>query len=266
MPHKESTEDWSSNVLVQQMTRWPTLILSPGAFVYHLTSKLNPSKWYMLYVVACSERKPAVNKPKRWKTFRNAFKIPQRHQKAPARSSKIIKRKTIMERLRLKRSNVPAPLQIRKEFNEQSLKHDRPLSDEIPQDTLAALEDVIPSRSLPATPLTRKRSDPTNLSSPESPVLTDPETPNSPAVMTVPVEVSPVNHAAEAETTFRKQQEASNKIEKFNERKFVWDEIREKLQSADVVGVSHDLVEEHQEWMIPSSGLEQLRAFLAVCD
>lgn len=236
------------------------------AFQYLLYIESSSLHISILYLVACSERKPAVNKPKRWKTFRNAFRIPQRHQKASARSSKITKRKTIMERLRLRRSNVPAPLQIGKEFNEQSLKHDRPLSDEIPQDVLTALEDVVPSRSLPATPLVRKRSDPTpHLSSPETP---DPETPNSPAcVMSVPVEVSypPVNNdAAEQDSTSGKHLGAPSEIERFNDRQFVWDEIREKLLSDDTV--ASEEYQENQEWMAPSSGLEQLRAFLAVCD
>lgn len=210
------------------------------------------------YFITCSEKKPIVNKPKRWKTFRNAFKIPQRHQKASAGSSKVTKRKTIMERFRLKRSNVPTPLQIRKE---QPLHYDRPLSDEIPKDTLVALEDVVPSCSLPATPLARKRSDPDNFSS----EFSDPETVSTPNVVTVPVEINYVVVKEDKELYYGEPelQEASSDVKRFQERQFVWDQIRENLESDEVI-CAHSVSD--QELANHLSGLEQLRAFLAICD
>lgn len=178
-----------------------------------------------------------------------------------------------MERFRLKRSNAPAPLQIRKEFNERPLHHDRPLSDEIPKDTLVALEDIVPSCSLPATLLAGKRSASTRSSSPESLMFSDPETaltPNSPANLPVEVNYVPVKEDEAANEELRygetKQQEVPSDIERFQERRFVWDQIRENLESDEVVCAHSVSCEEDQELMNHSTGLEQLRAFLAVCD
>lgn len=187
-----------------------------------------------------------------------------------------------MDRFKLRRSNAPPPLRI--STKEPPFPH-RPMSlvdDEIPRDTLAALEDVVPSRSLPATPLARKRTDPLLFSPPESPKFTDPETPlltpDSPATaVTIPVEINyvPVSGgAAEGNHDDEGQKEISSHyvpeaVVKFQERLFIWDQIRESLESDDC---PHDmsyydvLPKEDQEWMEHTSGVEQLRAFLAVCD
>jgi hypothetical protein len=167
-----------------------------------------------------------------------------------------------MEKFRLKRSNPPSPLQIRRGLQEQPQYPNRPLSDDIPKDMLAALDDIVPSRSLPATPLTKKRSDPTHFSSPESPVFTDPVTPDSPT-MAIPVEVNDVSASGVANDGRLEHINKQDESEKIKGRHFVWDKIRENLDSDEVYSQSY---EEEQEWMNHSSGLEQLRAFLAVCN
>lgn len=191
-----------------------------------------------------------------------------------------------MDRFKLRRSNAPPPLQI---STKEPPFHDRPLSlidDEIPRDTLAALEDVVPSQSLPATPLARKRLDPVHFSSPESADPETPLTPDSPTtVITIPVEINyiPVNggmpednhednirDSDSKEISAHVKQHVPEAIRKFRERQFVWDKIREYLE-AEEEACAHDLSydvlpKEDQEWMEHSSGMDQLRAFLAVCD
>lgn len=293
-------------------------------------------------VLTCSDQKAVSSKPKRWKTFRNAFKIPHHTQ----RRRNSTKRKTIMERLKLRKSNTPTALKIRTESSTEPQLHDRPLSmidDEIPKDTLEALLDVMPSRSLPASPLVKKRSDTVNFSPPESPLFIDPLLSLPPSLPTsVPVEVysftfpetdekadtstaividelstntneeatvstvmdqpstsadstatpaivideppTPNNDAEsdpvpkqesspEVITTSKdaKEIESSPKVtavKEIEEKVYIWDKIREILHESDQPSnISYDsLPKEEQVWMEHSSGLEQLRAFLDVCD
>ena len=218
------------------------------------------------------------SKPKRWKTFKNAFKIPHRHPKAPPSSalslgSKITKKKSIMDRFRLRRSNAPPPLQIRQE---DPPHHSRPLSlvddETIPPDTLAVLVDVVPSRSLPATPLSKRRH--VELSPPESPLSTAPEPDN---VVAVPIPVPtpmPSSETSKGNTEKRQSsppsETAANATQKFRDQS-LWDKIRDILESDDtaceITTSSYAQVpEQDQPWLRHSNALEQLRAFLSVCD
>lgn len=241
-----------------------------------------------------------------------------------------------MDRLKLRRSNAPVPLNIRNESDQHPTHlHDRPLSlidDQVPRDTLEALLDFVPSRSLPATPLAKKRLDVMQFSPPESPMFTGPESPGPESLMftgpespgpespgpgspgtespgtespgpeshgpessgpesllsspelptnsvTMPVGVpgedlgdvtvamsEPVgSHMPTVEHT------PSEEIKIFQERNFIWDKIHEVLEESDKVTSASDmsydsLPIQDQDWLNHSSGLEQLRAFLAVCD
>lgn len=193
------------------------------------------------------------------------------HSSSSATSSKVTKKKTIMDRFRLKKS-------IRREA---PTLHDRPLSDEIStQDTLAVLLNADPSRSLPATPLARKRAENIYFSPPESPV-TDPETPLSPDspanVVTVPVEVnsmrdetSDVTSPCSSSPSIGTKKDVEMDIKNFEEQHSMWDKIRKALESDEPVfahDLSYDILpKQDQEWMNESTGMEQLRAFLTVCD
>lgn len=210
-----------------------------------------------------------------------------------------------MNRLKLRR-NVPAPLTISKDSSGEPQFHNRPLSlhgDEIQKDTLEALLDVMPSRSLPATPLAKKRSDHINLSPPESPAFDKP--PSPPAIMTT-VPVVEINYHPPVESTdptvesgYEKplsntgsngvelpaQEQVSsvepeqtsaanlnNEVQKILTKEYTWDKVREVLQEADknhcALDISYDVLpkDDEQEWLQHLNGIEQLRAFLAVCD
>ena len=213
-----------------------------------------------------SEKKFSTAKPKRWKTFRNAFKRPQKTRGSTSTAhSKITKKKSIMDRFRLRKSSAHPPIQIGKEFDEGSSHQNRPLSlteDEFPKNTLAALVDIVPSRSLPATPLAKKRFISEESSPPESPTLADPGTPDSAAGVMVEVHVSP----RELRTS-----DGEELVPEVHETSFTWDIIRHSLESEEAVmsecAMSYDqLPEQSREWMKHSSALEQLRAFLAASD
>lgn len=252
-------------------------------------------------------------KPKRWNTFKNAFRIPQRQKAQNPSSSK--GRKSIIGRLKLRRHKVPAPLNLPKDSSREPQLHNRPLSlneDEIPTDTLEALLDVMPSRSLPATPLTKKRADHLNLSPPDSPIFDNPpSTPSTPpaSVTTVPAieihhsppvektiengfeepsasnnqeqpaiiivetpaaPVTPAASTVEPEQVSAAEMAISSEVQKILQQEYTWDRIREVLQEADNHGdnVSYDILpkQDDQEWLQHSNGVDQLRAFLAVCD
>ena len=242
----------------------------------------------------------------------------------------------------MRRSNAPVPLKIRNESDEQPTHlHDRPLSlvdDQVPRDTLEALLDFVPSHSLPATPLAKKRSDIMQLSPPESPMFTGPESPmftgpespvftgpkspvftgpespvftgpespvftdpeslgpespgpesplSSPELptssVTLPVDDDlpdenshdvtvvamdvPVGSHSKPVTTVQPSEE----IKRFQERNFVWDKIHEVLEESEKATSTSEksydsLPDQDQDWLTHSNGLEQLRAFLAVCD
>lgn len=223
-------------------------------------------------------------KPKRWKTFKNAFRRKSRSAAAGTKA-----RKSIMDRFRFRRHNAPPPLKMREQSssNEPQLAN-RPLSlneNEVPQDTLKALVDTLPSHSLPATPLTKKKLDQLSISPPESPTYNDPAVTPSPVdvgiIPTIEIGVKDPNvissdqpsldvhntTAKESVSTVKVEQSSSKEVEKLKQQEYIWDKIREVLQEADNDDMSYNtLPEENQEWMQHSSGIEQLRAFLAVCD
>lgn len=158
----------------------------------------------------------------------------------------------------------------------------------------------MPSRSLPATPLTKKRSEHLNLSPPETPIFDTP-TPSSPpasaTVIVVPqIEVNSLPPDDEINTEEKIPQE--NKVEAptievvrpdiatasadaaaevqelLQKRCTQWNKVQEVLQEADSnglpldEGMSYDVLpkQDDEVWMQHSSGIEQLRAFLSVCD
>ncbi len=209
-----------------------------------------------------------------------------------------------MERLRLRRT--PAPLKLAKESSEEPRLHHRPLSltdEQVPMDALEVLLDAMPSRSLPATPLAKKRSETVNYSPPVSPMFAEPTSPASNTV-SVPVEInsssgsldvknedamimnsneeSLVNvdtqHVEEptgtemdvpftgyivAKESQKDPDPSQESLSSFKE--LTWNEIREILKVSDQTQCNI-LPNEDQEWTKHSSGIEQLRAFLAVCD
>lgn len=185
---------------------------------------------------------------------------------------------------------MPAPLKSGEESSGEPRLHDRPLSltdEQMPKDSLEALLDALPSRSLPATPLAKKRSETVNYSPPVSPMFTEPTV--SPSSNIIPVEINfssdnldeianiadetIIKSHKESSTTSNKEvvsasQEDVDPQQIFLNRELAWDKIREVLQVSSLFSnESYDMLPvEDQEWMKSSSGLEQLRAFLAVCD
>ncbi len=108
-----------------------------------------------------SSKSKEATKPKRWRTFKNAFGK-NRHKKsqeniiAPTTPTK---KGTIFGRLKRKTSGAT----MRQVNTDTNLHSNRPLSlieDSMPMDHLEQLLDAQPSHSLPATPLARRRSNP----------------------------------------------------------------------------------------------------------
>lgn len=196
-----------------------------------------------------------------------------------------------MERFRLRRHNAPAPLKIRKDSNEEPPQlHSRPLSlidNEVPKDTLEVLLDAMPSRSLPATPLARKRSDHQQFYPPEPPISINVMSALTATVPVVEVNCSsPLEHpnitvedysshansnekhmeSGSTDITKEKFVAVSSEVKKVQEAKYIWDEIREILLSSEQSETQCALDNPPIEDLEHASGLEQLRAFLSVCD
>lgn len=204
-----------------------------------------------------------------------------------------------MERLRIRR---PAPLKVDKESTVEPRQQHRPLSltdEQVPMDALEVLLDAMPSMSLPATPLAKKRSETVNYSPPLSPMFAEPVASPTSIAVSMPILSSgdsldenimdsnddivesvkqdlPATPEIEASACSAKDvqggtdsdQGAVSYLKESQEIGSTWDKIREVLQVSDQTqsASSEMLQNEDQEWMEHSSGLEQLRAFLAVCD
>ncbi len=192
-----------------------------------------------------------------------------------------------MEKLRFRKAREPAHLRVKKESSEgPALHNNRPLSmieDETPNlDFLETLLDVAPCRSLPATPLARKRSDiyppGKDISFPsissvvdESVVSGDDVLHNLSDITTTSVES---NEQLNSDYPVNKLQHSDvNTVTEVNiatEKGSTWDEVREFLHqktSASTPSLPSDILSsDDQIWMKQSCGIEQLRVFLTVCD
>lgn len=175
-----------------------------------------------------------------------------------------------MDRLRIRRS--PASRTRGDSLPEQQMS-ERPQSlhnDEASQDALEVLLDDMPSVSLPATPLTKRREDPVNFSPPSSPHSVDVEMllgedTSSPRNSQLPTQKPVFTYETPASETLDSEENVGIALEKFKLQRFTWDEINEILESQSSE-TNHDVLPEEGIWTTKSSGIEQLRAFLEVCD
>ena len=251
-----------------------------GHVIYGLLFVLGSDIFDLLYF-----RVGAVTrtKPKRWKTFKKALRIPQRHQKDNPQTTK--GKKSIIGKLKLRKRAVPAASSVQKEPGEVHIAqtHDRPLSltqEDLPLDTVEVLLDAMPSQSLPATPLARKRSLEVNITPPDSPTFVDQSSfPSTPLEMEKEIieddiENEIIEHEAENVTGYAgiKAPILESESREILEKKYTWDMIRDVLQEADNSTVNVDVSctvivpEQNVEWMQLSTATEQLRVFLSVCD
>ena len=139
-----------------------------------------------------------VSKPKRWQTFKSAFGKNQRHHRksqdnllSPEASTTSSKGRTIFGRFKRKTSRPT----LRAVQTESNLHNDRPLSmleNSTVLENLGDLLDAKPCHSLPATPLTRRRSNPTLFSHAGGHVIIDP-------MMTLPANLPSLSISAPGE-------------------------------------------------------------------
>ena len=168
-------------------------------------------------------------------------------------------------------------MRVRKDSSEEPRFHNRPLSliDEqvpMPMDALEALLESQPSRSLPTTPLAKKRSENVNYCPPISPVFAEStESPTNNVLISVPAEI----HCSEDEkksvgapclTSASIHSEPRQEPVQLKKEISAWDQIRELLLKSDQTQPALSGNSEGQEWAKHSTGIEQLRAFLSVCD
>ena len=243
--------------------------------------------------------KPKQVKVKRWQSIKSTFSLqPRRHPQDPTtslgghekRAKKVDRNKSFMQRLKnfRHRSNQSSDDDLSPEHH-----HQRPKSMSSQTQLEPPLEHPPTPRSLPNTPIIKKR-DAHQTSPPASPLsvevfpisssteaLKSPShaSSTSPARSLSPeVETGKTSaiHQGESKTGSAEPEEplqleakgTEPAIPEFLNKRFVWDEIKELLESLPERSESpsyQELPPEETGWEDKPTGMEQLREFLAVC-
>lgn len=235
-------------------------------------------------------------KVKRWESIKSTFTVqPHRHadssqdpsaslgaqgRRRAKQTRKVDRNESFMQRLKhfRRRERGLSPSSGQPSEGEPSPVHvQRPVSMMTPTKLEPVVEPPPTPRSLPNTPLTKKR-DVLEPSSPQSPLSFEYTAAPSEESHSIPSHTSTpargLSPRAETSETGPKEPVkpaptgAEPVILEFLSKRYVWDDIREFLESLPEKseGYSYDeLPPEENSWNDKPTGVEQLRQFLAVC-